>query len=142
MGFDTACLAEQHFSPERAELVQTAANPEITERICRIAASYERVLEEQVLFGTLTEIVDTFRGYQEELGVAGVVIEGNYSGQIPADRLRNSLRLTSGRGDAALQVVPQIMATLMKALWFRKRLATLGLEKCKNNQLSNRSRRD
>ena len=78
------------------ELIQTAANPEIAERMRRIAAApYEQVLEERVLFGTPAEIVDKFKGYQEELGVTGVVMEVNYGGQIPQDRVNNSLRLIS-----------------------------------------------
>ena len=59
------------------------------------AAPYEQVLEERVLFGTPAEIVDTFKSYQEDLGVTGVVMEVNYGGQIPADRVNNSLRLIS-----------------------------------------------
>ena len=59
------------------------------------AAPYEQVLEERVVFGTPAEIVDTIRGYQEDLGVTGVVMEVNYGGQIPADRVVNSLRLMS-----------------------------------------------
>jgi alkanesulfonate monooxygenase SsuD/methylene tetrahydromethanopterin reductase-like flavin-dependent oxidoreductase (luciferase family) len=78
------------------ELIQSAANPEIAERMLRIAAApYEQVLEERVLFGTPAQIVDTFKDYQEHLGVTGVVMEVNYGGQIPADRVVNSLRLIS-----------------------------------------------
>ena len=78
------------------ELIQTAANPESAERMRRIAAApYEQVLEERVVFGTPAEIVDTIKGYQEDLGVTGVVMEVNYGGQIPADRVVNSLRLMS-----------------------------------------------
>ena len=47
------------------------------------------------MFGTPGEIVDKFKGYQEELGVTGVVMEVNYGGQIPQDRVNNSLRLIS-----------------------------------------------
>ena len=78
------------------ELIHTAANPETAERMRRIAAApYEQVLEERVLFGTSAKIVDTFKGYQEEFGVTGVVMEVNYGGQIPTDRVVNSLRLLS-----------------------------------------------
>ena len=78
------------------ELIQTAANPETAERMRRIAAApYKQVLEERVVFGTPAEIVDTFKGYREDLGVTGVVMEVNYGGQIPADRVVNSLRLMS-----------------------------------------------
>jgi len=79
-----------------SELIQTAASPEIAQRMRRIAAApYEQVLQERVVFGTPTELVDTFKGYQEELGVTGVVMEVNYGGQVPADRVINSLRLMS-----------------------------------------------
>ena len=79
-----------------SELIQTAANPEIAERMKRIAAApYEQVLQERVVFGTPAEIVDTFKGYQEDLGVTGVVLEVNYGGQIPADQVVKSLRLIS-----------------------------------------------
>ncbi len=79
-----------------SELIHTAANPEIAERMRRIAAApYSQVLEERVVFGTPAEIVDIFKGYQEDLGVTGVVMEVNYGGQIPADRVINSLRLLS-----------------------------------------------
>ena len=78
------------------ELIQTAANPETAERMRRIAAApYEQVLEERVVFGTPAKIVDTIKGYQEDLGVTGVVMEVNYGGQIPTDRVNNSLRLIS-----------------------------------------------
>jgi alkanesulfonate monooxygenase SsuD/methylene tetrahydromethanopterin reductase-like flavin-dependent oxidoreductase (luciferase family) len=78
------------------ELIQTAANPETAERMRRIAAApYEQVLEERVVFGTPAKIVDTIKGYQEEFGITGVVMEVNYGGQIPTDRVNNSLRLIS-----------------------------------------------
>ncbi len=79
-----------------SELIQTAASQEIADRMRRIAAApYEQVLRERVVFGTPAEIVDTLQGYRQDLGVTGVVMEVNYGGQIPQDRIRNSLRLIS-----------------------------------------------
>ena len=48
-----------------------------------------------MVFGTPAEIVERFRGYQEDFGATGVVMEVNYGGRIPYDRVRNSLRLLS-----------------------------------------------
>ena len=78
------------------ELIQTAANPEIAERMRQAArAPYEDVLRNRVLFGTPAEIVDHFKGFQEEFGVTGVVMEVNYGGGIPYDRVNHSLKLIS-----------------------------------------------
>ena len=79
-----------------SELVKTAASEETAERIRRTAnAAYEDVLRQRVVFGTPQEIVERFQGYQEHFGVTGVVMEVNYGGRIPYDRVRNSLRLIS-----------------------------------------------
>ena len=79
-----------------SELIQTAASQEIADRMRRIAAApYEQVLRERVVFGAPAEIVDTLKGYQQDLGVTGVVMEVNYGGQIPQERVQNSLRLIS-----------------------------------------------
>ena len=39
--------------------------------------------------------------YQEKLGISGVVLEMNYGGQIPFDRVINSIRLLTEK------VIPQ-----------------------------------
>ena len=71
-----------------------ASNEETTERLQRIAnAPYEEVLEQRASYGTPEAVVDRLQGYQEELGISGVVMEMNYGGQIPHDRVVNSMRL-------------------------------------------------
>ena len=88
------------------ELIQTAANPETADRMRRIAAApYEQVLEERVVFGTPGEIVDTFKGYQEDFGVTGVVMEVNYGGPDPGRPGHQLATADERRGDAALQRV-------------------------------------
>ena len=79
-----------------SELVKTAASAETAERIRRTANTpYSDVLQQRVVFGTPAEIVERFQGYQEDFGATGVVMEVNYGGRIPYDRVRNSLRLIS-----------------------------------------------
>ena len=39
--------------------------------------------------------MERFQGYQSDFGVTGVVMEVNYGGRIPYDRVKNSLRLIS-----------------------------------------------
>ena len=69
---------------------------ETAERIRRTANTpYEDVLRQRVVFGTPEEIVERFQGYQADFGVTGVVMEVNYGGRIPYDRVKNSLRLIS-----------------------------------------------
>ena len=79
-----------------SELVKTAASEETAERIRRTANTpYADVLRQRVVFGTPAEIVERFQGYQEDFGATGVVMEVNYGGRIPYDRVQNSLRLIS-----------------------------------------------
>ena len=79
-----------------SELVKTAASEETAERIRRTANTpYADVLRQRVVFGTPAEIVERFKGYQEDFGATGVVMEVNYGGRIPYDRVKNSLRLIS-----------------------------------------------
>ena len=79
-----------------SELVKTAASEETAERIRRTANTpYADVLRQRVVFGTPDEIVARFQGYQQDFGVTGVVMEVNYGGRIPYDRVQNSLRLIS-----------------------------------------------
>ena len=46
-----------------------------------------------MLFGTPEAIVDRVQHYQEALGITGLVMEMNYGGRIPYDRVVNSMRL-------------------------------------------------
>ena len=78
------------------ELAPTAANPEIAERLQRMAnMPYSEVLRDRVVFGTPEEVVEKFKGFQENFGATGVVMEVNYGGELPYDRVKNSLRLLS-----------------------------------------------
>ncbi len=38
-------------------------------------------------------VVERLQAYQEQLGISGVVLEMNYGGRIPYDRVINSMRL-------------------------------------------------
>jgi alkanesulfonate monooxygenase SsuD/methylene tetrahydromethanopterin reductase-like flavin-dependent oxidoreductase (luciferase family) len=62
--------------------------------------SYEELIKRR-LYGTPAGIVDRLHEYQEALGITGVSLNMNPGGQIPRDRLLNSIRFL------AEQVVPQ-----------------------------------
>jgi alkanesulfonate monooxygenase SsuD/methylene tetrahydromethanopterin reductase-like flavin-dependent oxidoreductase (luciferase family) len=76
------------------ELSGFAASQETAERLQRRASvSYDELLKQRLLFGTPEAIVDRLQEYQEELGISSVVLEMNYGGQIPYDRIITSMRL-------------------------------------------------
>jgi alkanesulfonate monooxygenase SsuD/methylene tetrahydromethanopterin reductase-like flavin-dependent oxidoreductase (luciferase family) len=76
------------------ELSGFAASEEAAERLQRRASiPYDDILKQRVLFGTPEAVVDRLQEYQEALGISSVVLETNYGGQIPYDRVINSLRL-------------------------------------------------
>jgi alkanesulfonate monooxygenase SsuD/methylene tetrahydromethanopterin reductase-like flavin-dependent oxidoreductase (luciferase family) len=76
------------------ELITTAANPEIAVRMQRIANTpYDDILKQRVLYGTPAAVVDRLQEYQDALGITGVVLEMNYGGRIPYERVINSVRL-------------------------------------------------
>ena len=80
------------------ELSQSAADEEVAERLRQSAnISYDEVLRDRVVYGTPEEVTERFRGYQEEYGATGVVMEMNYGGQVPFDRVENSLNLLCQR---------------------------------------------
>ena len=76
------------------ELITTAANPEIAVRMQRIANTpYDDILKQRLLYGTPETVVDRLQEYQDALGITGVVLEMNYGGRIPYERVINSVRL-------------------------------------------------
>lgn len=85
------------------ELIRTVANPEGAARIQRLASTpYDDILKQRVMYGTPAAIVDRLQEYQETLGIMGVVMEMNYGGRIPYDRVINSMRLLTEK------VAPQL----------------------------------
>jgi alkanesulfonate monooxygenase SsuD/methylene tetrahydromethanopterin reductase-like flavin-dependent oxidoreductase (luciferase family) len=76
------------------ELSGFAASQETAERLQRRASvPYDELLKQRVVYGTPEAVVDRLQEYQEELGISSVVLEMNYGGQIPYDRIINSMRL-------------------------------------------------
>ena len=72
-----------------------AADEEAYERIKRISeAPYEDVLQ-RVAYGTPQEVVERIQHYKEELGITGVSLDINPGGQIPYEKVVNSIRLLS-----------------------------------------------
>jgi len=80
------------------ELSQSAASEEAANRMHRTAnLPYEEVLANRVIYGSPDEVVDRLKEIQEELGITGLVMECNYGGRIPYERVANSLKLISER---------------------------------------------
>jgi alkanesulfonate monooxygenase SsuD/methylene tetrahydromethanopterin reductase-like flavin-dependent oxidoreductase (luciferase family) len=76
------------------ELSRSAASEETAERLRRSAeVPYEDILKQRVMFGTPEYCIERLQEYRDELGISGVVLEVNYGGQIPPDRVANSIRL-------------------------------------------------
>ena len=75
-------------------LSASAAKQETAEMMRRMAITpYHELLKQRLLYGTPEAIVDRLREYEEDLGISGLVMEVNYGGQIPYDRVVNSIRL-------------------------------------------------
>jgi len=76
------------------ELSGFAASQETAERLQRRASvPYDELLQQRLIYGTPGEVVDRLQEYQAELGISSVVLEMNYGGQIPSERIINSMRL-------------------------------------------------
>ena len=74
-----------------------AADREAYERLKRLSeVSYDDVLK-RVAYGTPEEVVDRLQQYREELGITGVSLDVNPGGQVPYDRVVNSMRLLTER---------------------------------------------
>ena len=70
-----------------------AADQEAYERLKRLSeVSYDDVLK-RCAFGTPDAVIERLHEYRETLGITGVSLEVNAGGQIPYDRVVNSIRL-------------------------------------------------
>ena len=70
-----------------------AADPEAYERLKRISeVSYDEVLT-RCAFGTPEAVVERLEQYRDDFGLTGFSLEANAGGQIPYDRVVNSIRL-------------------------------------------------
>jgi alkanesulfonate monooxygenase SsuD/methylene tetrahydromethanopterin reductase-like flavin-dependent oxidoreductase (luciferase family) len=64
----------------------------------RLASTpYDDILKQRLLYGTPEAVVDRLQEYQDTLGITGVVLEMNYGGRIPYDRVIDSMRLLTTR---------------------------------------------
>ena len=84
-------------SPQRFESAERAT------RAAQLAAlTYEDVLEERVVFGTPKHVAARLRTLQRALGLAGIIIEPNIGGGLPAGLVMHSMDLF------AQEVVPRL----------------------------------
>ncbi len=57
--------------------------------------TYEEILRERVAFGTPQQVVKRLRALQQEVGLAGIIIEPNVGGGVPPERVAHSMKLFS-----------------------------------------------
>ena len=108
--------AERAYSePEHSTLHQQAYNArvlagfQVTEEArqqarARAAVSYDEMIEQRLVFGTSEAVVDRLQEYKERLGLSGFILEVNHGGQIPNERVANSMKLLAERGVPQNQV--------------------------------------
>ena len=76
------------------ELIATAASQETVDRLRQMATTpYDEILKNRVMYGTPEAVTERIQDYQEKLGISGLVLEMNYGGQLPYERVINSIRL-------------------------------------------------
>jgi alkanesulfonate monooxygenase SsuD/methylene tetrahydromethanopterin reductase-like flavin-dependent oxidoreductase (luciferase family) len=80
------------------ELADSATSPELAERFRQVGRTpYDEVLKDRLMYGTPEGVIDRLNMYKNLLGISGVVLETNYGGQIPADKLNKSLQLIADK---------------------------------------------
>ena len=83
----TAKLAVTHAANrERAELNRNLAS-----------VPYDDVLRQRVIYGTPDYVVERIQEFKERLGISGLLLELNFGGRIPSDRVINSIRLLTAK---------------------------------------------
>lgn len=82
----------------RARQAGLEGDEEAAVRLSRLRAEVDySQLVQRYLYGTPEEIVDRLQEYQQTLGITGVSLNMNVGGQIPYERVVNSLRLLMER---------------------------------------------
>ncbi len=75
----------------------TSAYMTTPERVARSRAAaqapYEDLLGRRLITGTPESVTDQLMAYQDELKLSGMIVEFNFGGQIPYDRVLNSMNL-------------------------------------------------
>jgi alkanesulfonate monooxygenase SsuD/methylene tetrahydromethanopterin reductase-like flavin-dependent oxidoreductase (luciferase family) len=83
------------------EALSRTGDREAFERLRRLSeVSYDEVLQ-RVAYGTPEAVVERLQAYREALGITGVSLDVNPGGQIPYERVVNSIRLLTE------QVIPR-----------------------------------
>jgi alkanesulfonate monooxygenase SsuD/methylene tetrahydromethanopterin reductase-like flavin-dependent oxidoreductase (luciferase family) len=82
--------------PQEGRFGDHEANARLTRMRTEGSASYDDIIKRR-LYGSPDEIVDRIAEYRDTLGVTGVSMTVNPGGQIPYDRVVNSIRLIMER---------------------------------------------
>ncbi len=71
-----------------------APNNRFAEIIREMASqTYDNALSTMLMYGTPEAVTERIQEYEEETGISGLIMEFNHGGQIPFDRVKNSMRL-------------------------------------------------
>ena len=102
---EQACTEPEASTMRQRRLVRESlgrtADQEAFERLRRLSdVNYDEVLH-RVAYGTPEAVVERLQEYQEAFGLTGVSLDMNPGGQIPYDRVVNSIRLLTE------QVIPK-----------------------------------
>jgi alkanesulfonate monooxygenase SsuD/methylene tetrahydromethanopterin reductase-like flavin-dependent oxidoreductase (luciferase family) len=83
----------------------TTGSEDRSERAARLSqVTYDDLLRDRVAYGTPAMVVERLNQLQEDLGLAGVIMESNVGGRIPLERVLHSIRLF------AQEVAPKLRA--------------------------------
>lgn len=55
--------------------------------------NYDEFLRTRVVYGTPKAVVERLREFEQRMGLTGFILDVNYGGQIPQDKVMNSIRL-------------------------------------------------
>ncbi len=80
------------------ELIATAANQEVIDRLKKVAdVPYSEILKARCIYGTPEAVVDRIHEFDDRLGLSGILMEVNYGGQIPYDKVVNTIQLLADK---------------------------------------------
>ena len=80
------------------ELIASAANQEVIDRLKKVAdVPYSEILKARCIYGTPEAVVDRIHEFDDRLGLSGILMEVNYGGQIPYDKVVNTIQLLADK---------------------------------------------
>ena len=80
------------------ELMASAASQEVIDRLKKVAdVPYDEILKARCIYGTPEAVVERIHEFDDRLGLNGILMEVNYGGQIPYDKVVDTIQLLADR---------------------------------------------